>query len=250
MGTNLANDYFDHKTGNDEANLNPTPFSGGSRVIQEGLIPPGNVLRLSLFSFMASVFIGLWLVYLLGFAVLLLGIAGVFLGYFYTAPPFRLGYRGGGEISVGLGFGPLVVAGSYYVQALAFSPEAILISVPVGILIGLVLFINEFQDYDADRKVGKKTSVVVLGKKRAVKVYHALLAAAYIWVLAGVAGGVFPVFSLLVFLSLPAAIKAVKVSGASYGKIFELLPANASTILTHLLFGSLLVVSYLLASFL
>ncbi len=90
-GTNLANDYFDHLSGCDEANSTPTPFSGGSRVIQEGLIPPRQILCVSAVSFIAGGLIGFYLNYLSGGnVVLVLGVIGVFLGVFYTAKPFSI----------------------------------------------------------------------------------------------------------------------------------------------------------------
>ncbi|MFA4843240.1 MAG: 1,4-dihydroxy-2-naphthoate octaprenyltransferase, partial [Candidatus Omnitrophota bacterium] len=167
--TNLANDYFDHKTGNDWLNKTPTPFSGGSRVIPEKLISPRGVLIFSLSCFILGSLIGLWINYRLGTnVVLFMGIVGVFCGFFYTASPVRIGYTGFGELIVGLCFGPLVVMGSYYAQALSFSWAAFWASIPVGILIGLVLYINEFPDYDADKAVNKRTAVVTLGREKAV----------------------------------------------------------------------------------
>ncbi|MFQ5951817.1 MAG: prenyltransferase, partial [Candidatus Omnitrophota bacterium] len=144
-GTNLANDYFDHISGCDEANLTPTPFSGGSRVIQEGLIAPKKILYISLAAFILGGSIGLYLNYLCaGNVILILGVIGIFLGIFYTARPLRIGYGSFGELVVGIGFGPLMVLGSYYVQAQTLPLQVLLTSIPVGILIALVLFINEF----------------------------------------------------------------------------------------------------------
>ncbi len=102
LASNTCNDYFDHVTKNDWVNKNPTPFSGGSRVIQEGMISPRGILVLSLVFFAAGSLIGLWLNHRMGTNVILfLGITGVFLGFFYTALPLKIGYRGIGEIIVG-----------------------------------------------------------------------------------------------------------------------------------------------------
>jgi len=246
MGTNLANDYFDHKTGNDEANLNPTPFSGGSRVIQDKLLPASSILKASLFSFGIGSLLGLYLVFKLGYIVLLLGAIGVFLGFFYTATPLKLGYTGIGEFLVGIGFGPLVVVGSYYVQTLRFSSEVILISIPIGLLIAMVLWINEFPDYEADAKVGKNTSVVKLGKRKALRVYYLTLGLVYVWVVGGVLFKIFPVFTLLILLTFPLFLKTLKITKQNYEKIYELLPANATTIMLHLSIGIFLTVAYLI----
>ncbi len=247
MGTNLANDYFDHLSGCDEANPTPTPFSGGSRVIQEGLIVPKKILCVSLASFILGGTIGLYLNYLCrGNTILILGIIGVFLGFFYTAKPFRIGYGSFGELAVGFGFGPLIVLGSYYVHAQSLTPEVFLASIPVGILIALVLFINEFPDYLADKTVGKRTVVVILGKRNAVALYHILLASVYLIIVSLVIFKFLPIACLIAFLSLPLALKAFAVSKKNFDKIYELLPANASTIGLHSLIGLLLCTGFVL----
>ena len=246
IGTNLANDYFDHLAGCDKVNTNPTPFSGGSRVIQEGLITPRNILYVSLTSFIIGSAIGLYLNYLSGGnVILILGIIGVSLGFFYSAGPLRIGYGSFGELAVGIGFGPLMVMGSYYVQARTLSFEAFLISIPVGILIALVLFINEFPDYEADKSVGKRTLVVILGKRNAVVLYHLLLALVYIIVSFFILFKILPVLGLLVFLTAPLALKAFFISRNNFDKIYELLPANASTIALHSLIGVLIILSFI-----
>jgi len=247
-GTNLANDYFDHLSGGDAANPNPTPFSGGSRVIQQGLILPRNILFAFLASFILGGAIGLYLNYLCGKnIILILGIVGVFLGFFYSAKPLRIGYGSFGELAVAIGFGPLMVMGSYYVQAQSLPLKALLISIPIGILIALVLFINEFPDYVADKTIGKRTLVVILGKKRAVILYHILLASAYLVIIWLIIFKFLPIASLIVFLSLPLAFKAFLVSKNNFDKIYELLAANAATIGLHSLMGILLCVGFVLS---
>jgi len=246
-GTNLANDYFDHLWGCDEKNPNPTPFSGGSRVIQDGIIAPKKILYTSSMCFILGSGIGLYLNYLCGSnIILLLGIVGVFLGFFYTAKPFRIGYGSFGELAVGVGFGPLMVLGSYYVQAQVLSFKVFLISIPVGILIALVLLINEFPDYEADKIVGKRTLVVILGKGRTVTLYHILLASVYLVITALVIFKLLPFISLIVFLSLPLAFRAYVTSKKNFEKIYELLPANSSTIGLHFSVGMLLCVGFIL----
>ena len=247
IGTNLANDYFDHLSGCDKANPNPTPFSGGSRVIQEGLIAPKAILFVSLAAFVLGGAIGLYLNYLCGKnVILILGIIGVFLGFFYTAKPLRIGYGSFGELAVGAGFGPLMVMGAYYVQAQHLPFKVFLISIPVGLLIALVLFINEFPDYQADKSVGKRTIVVLLGKKNAVILYHFLLALVYLSVILLIAFKYVPRPGSLVILSAPLALKAFLTSRNNFDKIYELLPANAATIGLHSMVGILLIASFIL----
>jgi len=250
LAANTCNDYFDHVTKNDWLNKNPTPFSGGSRVIQEGMVSPKGILVFSIACFAAGSMIGLWLNYRMGTNVILfLGITGVFLGFFYTALPLKIGYRGLGEIVVGFCFGPLVVMGSYYAQAMRFSWTAFWASIPVGILVGLILFINEFPDYEADKAVNKNTFVVLLGKEKAVIFFNILLCLVYVIIAVCAIFRSLPWISLVTFLTIPAAFRIMKVSRANFDKVNELLPANAGVIRLHIMVSFLMGASFLLKTF-
>ncbi len=247
-GTNLANDYYDHKTRNDDINLNPTPFSGGSRAIQKGVISASRMLLASLLFFGTGSAIGIYLNAVTpGNLVLFLGIIGILSGFFYTATPVMIGYRGWGELTVGLNFGVLVVLGTYYVQTYTLSWVAFWASLPVSFLITAVLYINQFQDYEPDREVNKKHWVVRLGRRRAVYGYYFLILATYAVVLISVILGFITPFALVCFLSFPLALGAMKVLKNNYDKIMELLPANAATIKIHLLVGLLLSFGFVVA---
>ncbi len=246
-GTNLVNDYFDHLSKLDEINKDFTPFSGGSRIIQNRELPAKSILFGGLLSFISAAIIGFYLNALTtGNTILHIGIIGFFCGYFYTAKPFKLGYTALGEVITTIACGPFIVYGAYFVQAQDHALQPILISIPIGILVGLILFINEFPDYEADKKVGKKTLVVILGKTKAIKLYYAFMIANYIWVLVGVILNYFPIYTLIIILTFPICLKAIKVASKNYEKIRELLPANASTIGLHLIFGIFLSIGYVL----
>lgn len=246
-GLDLINDYSDHTSGVDEINSYHNPFSGGSRVIQEGLLSPKQVFWASIMCFAIGSGIGLFLDFALpGHTLLIIGVTGVFLAYFYSADPIRIGYTSLGEISCGLGFGPVMVLGSYYVQTGKVAWQPLWASLPVGILIALVLYINEFPDYEADRKASKKTLVVVMGKRKAVRLYPFLLVMSYLIIIAGVIVGIFPLPVLISLLTVPLAFRAIKVAWNNFDKIFELLPANAATIGLHLSLGLLLSGGYIL----
>ncbi|MFC1713883.1 1,4-dihydroxy-2-naphthoate octaprenyltransferase [Candidatus Poribacteria bacterium] len=246
-GLNLGNDYSDHTSGVDEMNIHHNPFSGGSRAIQDGLLSPAQILWASRICFSLGAAIGLYLDFVLpGHTLLIIGIVGVFLAYFYSAAPVRIGYTGLGELACGLGFGPVMVLGSYYVQTGRLAWQPLWASLPVGILIALVLYINEFPDYEADKRGNKRTLVVIMGKKKAMRLYPVLLLLSYALIIAGVAGRMLPPFALISFLTVPFAFRAIKVARKNFNKIIELLPANAATITIHLALGLLLSVGYLL----
>jgi 1,4-dihydroxy-2-naphthoate octaprenyltransferase len=246
-GTNVANDYFDHLNRTDEINLEfVSPFTGGSRMIQEGLLSPREVLTEAFICFALGSLVGLYLAWARGPAVLLLGLIGLFSGFFYTAPPIYLAKWGIGEFFVGLNFGFLMTLGSYYVQSRSLAWEPLVAATPMACLIAAVLWINEFQDAPADRAVGKDTLVARLGRRRAVSGYISLLAATYLSITLAVALRVISPFTLLALLTLPLAWKAIGVARLHYDDPQRLTPANAITIQIHMLTGLLLILGYLL----
>ncbi|MFQ6618474.1 MAG: 1,4-dihydroxy-2-naphthoate octaprenyltransferase [Fidelibacterota bacterium] len=246
-GTNVANDYFDHKSGNDEVNFEfVRPYTGGSRMIQLGKLTPGEVITESLILFLLGSIIGIYLTFQRGSGVLYLGMIGVFSGFFYTAPPFKIGARGIGEVFVGLNFGVLMTLGAYYVQTQHFAIEPAIAALPISFLITGVLYINEFQDYEADKQTGKKHMVVLLGKKRAVKGFELIIGFTYLSIALGVAFRLISPFALLGFLTIPIALKSARTAKKYYDQYLKLTPANVGTIFTHMLTGFLITIGYLI----
>ncbi len=247
-GTNLSNDYFDHTSNLDEINETPTPFSGGSRVIQDKLIQPKKIFLASIISFGLAAIIGLYLNYKTpGNVILYIGIIGIFFAYFYTASPLRLGYYSLlGELIAGISCGPLIVVGTYYVQVRTLSWKPILASIPLGILVSLILYINEFPDYAADKKIGKKNIVILLGKQKAIKLFFMILGMVYLLIIAGVIIKLFSFFALITLITFPIYLNIIKIGRANYNTINELLPVNAATIKLHLIIGCLISISYVL----
>lgn len=246
IGANLSNDYFDHMSGADERNPHPTPFSGGSRVIQEGRISSKNVFIAAMIAYAVATVLGLYLTLRSDWKLLLFGVIGVVLSYFYTAPPLKLGYRGWGEPLVGILLGPLAVMGSYYVYSLTLTVPVFFLSLPIGFLVAGILYINQFPDADSDAAAGKRHWIVRMGRKRAVKGYFAILVAAYLGVLLPVLLGLLPAGTLLALASLPLAVWAGRILYRSYDQPQRLVPAMGLTIGTHLAAGLLLVVGLLM----
>lgn len=246
-GANVINDYFDHLTQNDEINKEfVRPFTGGSRLIQEGLLSPKEVLIEAVVCLLVGSIIGLYLSYKLGWVILLIGIFGVLSATFYVFPRINLVGLGIGEALIGINFGILMTFGAYYVQTGNFSWVPIVASLPVALLITAVLYINEFQDAKADQAVGKNHLVVRLGKKQAVSGYILIMLLTYLIVVIGVITDTLPPVSLIALLTLPLALKSIRVAQEHYDDSIKLVPANASTIMNHLFTGLLLVISFVL----
>jgi len=239
-GANMANDYFDHLSGNDQANSNPTPFSGGSRCIQTGIISPRATLLAALAALALAAMMGIAIVLLTGSLFILgLGLVGLLGGYFYTATPLKLGYRCTGEVVIFLLFGLLPVCGAYFLQTARLDVGVLLPGSIVGILVFLIILINEFPDAPADAAVNKKTLVVALGVEASIWIYRIALLTSYAIALAALLL-YRPMFhaGLLYLLTLPLAGLATKSANKQDLSTPGRYKANQQTILLHCL-GSL-----------
>lgn len=210
-GVNLLNDYFDDASGLDaDPEFADNPFPLGSRVIQDGLLSRTQVMGFAAICFGIGALCGLWLnAQLPGNGVLWLGLIGAFLGFAYTAPPLRIAYHGAGEPITFALFGPVAGMGSYYVLTGGVNGLSALVSTVVGLLAMAILFLHHFPQHDADKRHGKRTPIVRLGRARAGRLVPVILAAPYAIVTVSVALGVLPVATLLFLLTLPLAYAAV-----------------------------------------
>ncbi len=236
-GTNLINEYYDHRSRADDLNPNRTPFSGGSGAIQDGVVPARQVFWAGIICFAAGGTIGIYFLLQVGWPVLALGIAGILGGYFYTAPPVKLGYRGLGEIGTGILLGPLAVLGGYVVHTGAFAWHVVWMSLPIGILVALILYINEFPDYEPDKAAGKRHLIVILGPKLARYLYVILLIALYVCLFWLLHSGLLPPRGRWLFLTLPLALGAIIINWRYFAGLKKMLPAQVLTIVLHLVFG-------------
>jgi 1,4-dihydroxy-2-naphthoate polyprenyltransferase len=211
-GANIANDYFDSLSGNDWANKNVTPFSGGRQFIQQNILSPKATLAAALFCLALGASFGLAILYLThSWFILILGIIGLLGGFFYTAPPVKFGYRGVGEIAIAFFFGILPVYGSYYLQTGLIDIAPLPAACVVGILIFLIIFVNEFPDLPADAAVNKKTLVVRFGVPISVWIYRIAVITTFVITVAGVfviRVMLWPLFLYFLF-GLPASIAAI-----------------------------------------
>jgi 1,4-dihydroxy-2-naphthoate octaprenyltransferase len=200
VGTNLSNDYSDARRGADaEDRLGPVRVTAG------GLVPPRRVLVATYVSFGVAVLFGAYLIAVAGWQLLLVGAASILAGVLYTGGPRPYGYEGLGEVFVFLFFGIVAVAGSYFVQVKHLSWEAFALAVPVGLIAADILVVNNIRDIESDRRAGKRTLAVRLGRARtrvmfATVIYLAYLLAPVTWIFGPTAP-----WLLLCWLTLPLA---------------------------------------------
>jgi len=245
--TNVLNDWNDYRSGTDAANKSGTsPFSGGSGMVLKGFVKPGEALAEALVLIGLGAGIGLYLTFATGATALpAIGLAGLFLVFSYNGRPLRLVDKGLGEFAIFLGWGPVVVCGSSYVQAHRFASAGILGPCLIsGIMTTLVLLINEFADRDADAAAGRKTFVILYGYEGGLVIYLVLGLSCYAVVLAGVAAMHWPRATLLAFLSLPLLFRAYRVGRASLDRWPRFLGAVKATILMNLLVLCILALSF------
>lgn len=205
LAFNLLNDVVDHRRGVDEANLTPTPFSGGSRVLQRGLMGSDAMLSLAAGLAAAGAALGGVLVLGAGPGTLVLAALGVGLGYAYSGEPWRLADRGLGEAAAGLVFGPLIAAGAHAVQAGGVTPAGLAAGVPLGASFAAVLMVNELPDAPWDARTGRRTLAVRLGEHGGLGAGLALLTP-YPLLGALVLADLLPVGALVGLGTLPLAL--------------------------------------------
>ena len=239
LGLNVANDVFDTMQGADDANVTPTKFSGGSRVIQYGLVSFRQMAALAAAFYGLAGLIGVVLLAARGStALLLIGVVGMIVSIGYTAPPLKFVYRGLGEIAVALGFGPFMLLGAYVVQTRgALSWEPFVASIPVALLVALILYVNEIPDRRGDAHAGKRTLPVRFSPRAVIAGYNVAASGAYAALAVGVIAGLLPVPALLMLLTVPLALQVSRGLEPNYENPYGLMAIMGVNIKLHLLAG-------------
>ena len=247
LGLNMANDIFDDASGADAANMTPTPFSGGSRVLQYGLVSRRAMVTGCVSLYALSIGLGFYLAAERGWGLLAIGAAGIVLSLAYSAPPLRLVHRGLGEPVTALGFGPVMAVGAYFASTGRWSWQPVLASLPVALLIALVLYVNQIPDRAGDAAAGKRTLIVRFSPARVRAGYAAGVAGAYVCIVAEVVAGVTPAWTLLALATVPLARRVWRGLRDHYGAPYELMSTMQANIGLHLFTGLLLVAGYTIA---
>jgi 1,4-dihydroxy-2-naphthoate octaprenyltransferase len=242
ISVDVFNEYFDYKSGVD-FKTQKTPFSGGSGALPSGLITPKQALWLGIGSFLAIIPIGIYFTIAQGWQLLPLLLVAAACIVIYT--PFILKMEWP-EWAPGLGMGALPILGAYFIQTGDYTLPTVIACIPSGILVHNLLLLNEFPDVDADATANRRTLPITIGKKKASVIYSVLTGIVYLWIIGGVVAGQMPAFSLLGFLTIPFAIKAIR-GAIKYQDMTKLGPAMASNVLVVLLTQLLMGIGYILA---
>ena len=209
-GVNVLNDYYDALNGTDAQNTDRIfPFTGGSRFIQNGVLTVSQTARFGFALLFGVMLAGLWLMAHSAPQLLYVGLAGLFIGWAYSAPPFRLNSRGLGELCVAAGFLAITV-GTDFVQRKGFAAAPFIAGLSYALLVTNLLYINQFPDRTADTAAGKLHWVARLPVQQARWGYVLIVALAYAWLLSSVLLGWLPMFALLALLALPLSVQAAR----------------------------------------
>ena len=242
---NLINEYADYRRGADRLKE-----AGQGMTIKHKILAPRSVLHGALLTTAAGCAIGLYLLSQSGPLLWLIGIGGVFVAVTYTAGPFPLAYNGLGEIAVAIFMGPAIIIGAYYVMSPAVSGarigELCLISLPIAFMVAAILHANNIRDMDADRAVNKRTLAVIFGIRFARAEFVFLVVGAYVAQALVIAAGLLPVHTLLTLITLPEALRLIRVFNTSRA-VPVLHQAQGRTAKLHGQFGLLIVVGWTLS---
>lgn len=239
IAKNASGEIFDWNSGNDQAVMpeDRSPFSGGKRVLVDKLLTKRQTAGIALAGYAIGSITGLIILLKREPSVLWLGIIGMALAFFYHAPPLKLSYRGMGELAVAASYGPLIGAGTYLVQRGTVSSAIISVAALLGVFIAAFLIINEFPDFHADQTAGKRTLVVLLGRKPASRLFVAIIAVAFLLIALLPPLLQFPPAPWLGLIAVVPAFSASKRLLANPETTAQIIPAQANALLTFILFA-------------
>src|SRR5579875_1917573 len=235
IGTNLTNDLFDFQTGADTGER-----PGRVRVVRSGLISPRQVAWASAITFATAIGLGFYLVIVGGWPIVAIGLAAVASGIAYTGGPWPLGYHGLGDLFVFIFFGVVAVVGTFYLQAGMVNNAAIMASMPVAMLVTAILVVNNLRDIDTDRRAGKRTLAVRLGRGATRLQYSILVLGAYLIAAAMWLCGAASSWAILPWLTLPFGVRLAREAWRAEGAALNAVLRKTAAL--HLAFGVLLAV--------
>lgn len=239
--TNLFNEYYDFKRGLDTEKS----VGIGGATVHYG-IEPKIVLSLAIALFVAVIPLGIYICMNSSWWVAVIGICCMAAGYYYTGGPYPIAYTPFGELVAGLFMGTVLILLSFFIQTGTVTTASVLVSIPIFILCGGILMANNIRDLQGDKEHGRRTLAILLGHRKAVYFLAAMFIVAYVWMLVLVIFAILSPWVLLVFLSIPKAIQAIKFFVGKKEAV-EMMPAMKTTSQTHTVYGLLLIVGLLCA---
>ena len=253
VGTNIINDIYDYEKGIDKEDKELGIPHGGSMVISMGLVSMKQMKTAALVSLLIASLIGVYLYSVAGVWIIYLTLFGLLSAIFYTAKPLALKYKALGDLQVIISFGLGMTLGAYIVQTKEFSYMPLLFSIPIGLLIDAILHSNNIRDIKFDGKFGVKTLPILVGEKASIKLFYGMILGAYLILIVFVVMNLLPWFSLLALITLPLALKIVKMSDGFPADGMERFEYGTKHIMMtaqlNMMFGLTLVIGLLISYF-
>ncbi|MDV6378082.1 1,4-dihydroxy-2-naphthoate polyprenyltransferase [Sporosarcina sp. GW1-11] len=243
MATNMFNEYYDFKRGLDDEHS----IGIGGTIVRNG-VQPKTVLNLALLLYGLSVLLGIYICLETSWLLAVVGSIAMLIGYLYTGGPYPIAYTPFGELVSGFVMGMLLILIAFYIQTGTVTANAILLSVPSMLLVGAIMLANNIRDIVGDKKGGRKTLAILTGRSTAVKILAAFFITSYLWIIILVLTGHVSAWALLVLLSIPKPLHAIK-TFRQYEQPIQVMPAMKNTGVTNTLFGLLLGIGILIAHF-
>lgn len=238
--TNMFNEYYDYVRGLDTEKS----VGIGGTIVRDG-VAPKTVLQLAFIFFGIAILLGIYICIESSWWIAVIGAASMVIGYLYTGGPIPIAYTPFGELFAGLLMGTVIIAISYYIQTLMITKDVILVSIPIAIFIGAILLSNNIRDLDGDKKSGRKTIAILIGRKNAIIFLAMMFFVAYAITASLIFTGILPVWSLITFLSLKKAVDVIK-GFIGKTKPLDMMPAMVATGNTNSIYGFLLGISLIL----
>lgn len=242
--TNMFNEYFDHKRGLDTKEM----VGIAGTIVHDG-IRPRTVFLTGWVFILISLGLGVYICAETSWWIALVGALSIGVAYFYSGGPKPLAYTPFGELAASIAMGPVIVLLSYYIEASAVTEDAVVTSIPIGLLIGAILLGNNIRDMDQDKIGGRRTLPILIGRERGRIVFASVCALAYLLVLCLIAFSQLTVWSLIVLFTIPTAVYVVKLY-YRYSEAKQLHPAVKGTSVLLFRFGALLFVAMLVGTWL
>lgn len=244
IATNLFNEYYDFKRGLDTAES----VGIGGALVRHGT-KPQTVLNFALLLYAIAVILGVYICMSSSWWLVAIGVVGMAIGYFYTGGPYPIAYTPFGELFAGLSMGFAFVLISYFIQAGSISMTSLLVSIPIGILVGGINMSNNIRDIKEDTVGGRKTLAILVGREKAISLLAISFVIAYVWMIALIVFGTVSPWLLVVFLSIPKPITAIKSFKEGEKEPAKLGLAMKSTAMTNTFYGLLSSVGLILSYF-
>ncbi len=238
ISVDLLNDYSDYKRGID-TNTKRTKFSGGTGVIPDNLINSKLIYMAGIIFLILGGLVGLYFVTIKGIIILILLTFAIISIYFYSTNIVNAGL---GEIFVAIK-GCMIVLGSYYIQSDTINLTSVYVGIIVGLLSAVILLVTSFPDYNADKNSGRRTLVILMGKKNSVKLFAIIISITYAMIMSGSIIGIIPVYSVIGLLSMPFAVKAIS-KLRKFNESTQLVSSMSNSIIYSRLCGILLAFSF------